>query len=556
MTTKPATSARIAGAVRASWLPMLIIALAQIQMGFNVSALPVSIGGIVEDFNTSPSSVSTALVIYSLAVAGFVMLGAKLGKRIGSRLAFQIGVIFHGLAMVGMAASVSAAMMIQMQAIAGLAAAILVPSLVVLIANHYHGAQQSQSLGLLGAAQAIAGVLAFLVIGVLGTLLSWRIGFALIVVIAAIVFILSFRLKPAGRYKEIKIDWVGAALAALAITLISIGFNNLKAWGMLLASADAPVSVLGMSPSPIMIVTGIVVGQGFFAWSRRRQKQGKTPLLALEVLESSQERAATYCLFMIAALGPAVNFLIPLYIQIVQGYSSLQTAVAVIPYSLAIFASAALVVRLFDRWSPRQIGRIGFIVVAVGLVLLAFTIWNNWETPLVILSLIVIGLGEGALLTLVFNVLVSASPKELAGDVGALRGTTNNLATGLGTASASILSVTLLSLIVLNSLVNSPVIAPSVIEKQVDLENIDFVSNEQLDKVLEETNLTTQQEAAVVGINEAARLQSLKISFLVLACIALLAIIPAGGLPDYIPDEVPDESGHDVKRPGDLTAAA
>jgi MFS family permease len=524
---------------------MLIIALAQIQMGFNVSALPVSIGGIVEDFNTSPSSVSTALVVYSLAVAGFVILGAKLGKLIGSRLGFQIGVIFHGLAMAGMAMSTSSAMMIQMQAIAGLAAALLVPSLVVLIANHYRGAQQSQSLGLLGAAQAIAGVLAFLVIGVLGTLLSWRYGFALIVVIAAIVFLLSFKLKPVERNKDIKIDWIGAALAAFAIILISIGFNNLKAWGMLLASPDAPVSVLGMSPSPIMIVTGIVIGQGFFAWSRRRHEQKKMTLLALEVLDSPHERAATYCLFIIAALGPAINFLIPLYIQIVQGLSSLQTAIAVIPYSLAIFAATALVVRLFNIWAPQQIGRIGFIVVAIGLVMLAFTIRNDWGTPFVIISLITIGLGEGALLTLVFNVLVSASPKELAGDVGALRGTTNNLATGLGTAFASVLSVTLLSLIVVNSLVKNPVISPAMVEEYVDVDSIDFLSNDQLDEALEEVDLTPTQEAAVVDINIFARLQALKISFLVLASIAMLAILPAGGLPNYVPKEVPAEIAHE-----------
>ena len=430
-------------------------------------------------------------------------------------------------------------MMIQMQAIAGLAAALLVPSLVVLIANHYRGAQQSQSLGLLGASQAIAGVLAFLVIGVLGTLLSWRVGFALIVVIAAIVFVLSFKLKPVERSQELKIDWVGAALAALAIILISIGFNNLKAWGMLLASPEAPVSVLGMSPSPIMIVVGVVIGQGFFAWSRRRTEQKKPPLLALDVLDSPHERAATYCLFIIAALGPAINFLIPLYIQIVQGYSSLQTAVAVIPYSLAIFAATALVVRMFDRWTPRQIGRTGFVVVAVGLVMLAITIWNEWSSPFVILSLIVIGLGEGALLTLVFNVLVSASPKELAGDVGVLRGTTNNLATGLGTAFASILSVTLLSLIVVNSLIKNPIVTPEEIKEQVELDGIDFFSNDQLDEALDDSDLTPQQEAAVVTINVAARLQSLKISFLVLASIALLAVIPAGGLPAYKPQEVP-----------------
>jgi MFS family permease len=547
MTTKSEISGSTASAVKASWLPMLIIALAQIQMGFNVSALPVSIGGIVEDFNTSPSSVSTALVVYSLVVAGFVILGAKLGKVIGSRLAFQIGVIFHGLAMAGMAVSSSAEMMIQMQAIAGLAAAMLVPSLVVLIAYHYKGAQQSQSLGLLGAAQAIAGVLAFLVIGVLGTLLSWRYGFALIVFIAVGVLILSFRLKTIERDASVKIDWVGAALAAISIILISLGFNNLKAWGVLLASPESPVSVLGMSLSPIMIVIGVVLGQSFFAWSRRQSEQKKTPLLALEVLDSPQERAATYSLFIIAALGPAINFLIPLYIQIVQGYTSLETAVAVIPYSLAIFAATALVVRLFDRWSPRQIGRIGFIVVAVGLVMLAFTIWNEWNTPLVILSLVVIGLGEGALLTLVFNVLVSASPKALAGDVGALRGTTNNLATGLGTAFASLLSVTLLSMIVVNSLVKNPAITPYVIEEYVDLDNIDFVSNEVLDDVLDETDLTPQQEAAAVEINVVARLQALKISFLVLASIALLAVIPAGGLPDYIPKEVPEKIAGAIK---------
>ena len=209
-------------------------------------------------------------------------------------------------------------------------------------------------------------------------------------------------------------------LAALAISLISIGFNNIKAWGLLLADPEAPYSVLGMSLSPVMIVVGVMLGQGFFAWSHRRAAQNKTPLLALEVLDLSQEKAATFCLFIIAALGPAVNFLIPLYIQIVQGYSSLETAVAVIPYSLAIFAASATVVRLFDRLTPRQIGRISFIAVAAGLALLAYTIRNDWGTPLVIISLIVIGLGEGALLTLMFNVLVSASPKKLAGDVGAL----------------------------------------------------------------------------------------------------------------------------------------
>ena len=522
-----------------SWIFMVIIALAQIQMSFNVSALPVSIGGIVEDFHTTPSSVGTALVVYSLAVAGFVMLGAKLGKLIGSRLAFQIGIVFHGLAMLGMVFSSSAAMMIQMQAFAGLAAALVVPSLVVLIANHYHGAQQSQSLGLLGASQAIAGVIAFMIIGVLGYFVSWRWGFVLIVAIALVVIFLSFRFKPVPRDTSIKIDFVGALLAAVSIALISIGFNNITAWGMLIADPTAPYHVLGMSLSPIFIIGGFFAGQAFFKWTHKRSESGKTPLLALEVLDSAEERAATFTLFIIAALGPAISFLIPLYIQIVQGLTSLETAIAVVPYSLAIFVGTTFVVRLLSRIYPKKIGIIGFIIVTLGLILLAITVRNDWGTVLVIISLMLIGVAEGGILTLVFNVLVSASPKELAGDVGALRGTANNLATGLGTALAAVLSVSLLGMFVMQGLAAHPLITDQIVEEHLFLNDADFISDNEMDEYLGETELGVTQMAVVTNVNNEARIRSLKISFLFLAGLSLLAIIPAGGLPNYVPKEIP-----------------
>lgn len=537
MSTQTATRPAAGAAAQASWMPMIVIALAQIQMAFNVSALPVSIGGIVESFNTSPSSVSTALVVYSLAVAAFVMLGAKLGKLLGARLAFQIGVVLHGLAMGLMAVSSSAEMMIQVQGLAGLAAALLVPTLVVLIATHYKGPQQAQALGYLGAAQASAGVAAFLITGVVGSLLGWRVPFGLIVFLAVAVVGLSFRLKSVERQK-VGIDLVGAVLAAISIPLISLGFNFLNSWGLLLARPGAPFSILGLSPAPIFILLGIVVGQGFFTWTAMREQAKKPSLIALEVLDSREERAALFSLLIIGGLGPAVNFLIPLYIQIVQGRSGLQTAVAVIPYSLAIFTGTAFSVRFFGKLHPRQIGWIGFIVVAVGLLMLSFTVSNNWGTLPVIASLVVLGLGEGTLLTLLFTILVSSSPKELAGDVGALRGTANNLSTAVGTALASVMAIGILSLNITTSLAASPAMTPALLQ-QVNLESVDFISNDQLDDVLAQTTATPEQAAEAVRINEEARLRALKLSFLILAGVAMLAIFPASKLPNYFPGEVP-----------------
>jgi MFS family permease len=516
---------------------MGVIVLAQMQMAFNVNAIPVSLGPIVDELNVSATSVGTALVVYSLFVAAFVMLGAKIGKVLGERLVFQVAALLHGLAMGLMAISQSAGMMNTAQALAGLAAAALVPTLVVLIAANYSGHQKAQALGILAGAPALAGALAFFVAGFLGTYLSWRYSFGLLSFVSIVVFLLSFRLKPVARQSGIKIDAIGVVLSAIAVILVSFGFNNLNTWGIVLASANAPFNLLGLSPALLFLVFGLLLFQAFFAWSHQRAELGRMPLLSLEVLDSPRERATIVCLLIIGALGPAVNFLIPLFIQIVQGRTTMQTAIAVVPYTLAIAASAIFIVRLYERLTPRRIAMIGFTLVAGGLTLLSFVVGNNWGTIMVILGLLLVGLGEGALLTLLFNVMVSSAPKELAGDVGALRGVANNLSTALGTAFAGVVAVGLLSLFVTSAVNQSNI--PRSLQLQVNLDDVNFVSNDQLDDVMAQTTATPEQIAEAVRINEDARLRALRASFLILAAIALLAIFPALSLPEHAPDEEP-----------------
>src|SRR5262245_63647184 len=81
------------------WLPLIIIVLAQLQMAINISVLPVSLGPISQDLNAPATATATALLIYSLFVAAFVMLGAKIGKLAGERRVLQVSIVAHGLAM-------------------------------------------------------------------------------------------------------------------------------------------------------------------------------------------------------------------------------------------------------------------------------------------------------------------------------------------------------------------------------------------------------------------------------------------------------------------------
>jgi len=534
-----ATPTTAATEQKRSWLPMVSLFLAQVLMSFNVAALPISLGGIVEDFGVPPTVASSTIVVYGLTVAALVMTGAKLGQRIGWVLIFRVVVVLFAGSALLMILSPSAGWAIAGQAVAGAAAAIIVPSLVALIAENYRGVQQATAIGALGSARAISGVSAFLIGGTLGTLVGWRPVFIVVLALAVLVFAFSFSLRGDKGDPTIRIDLVASALIGAAIVFLTLGFNNLNSWGALTATDSAPLAIAGLSPAPLLLVTGVVLGQLFFVWTRRRKASGKVPLIDLSIIDSPQERAAVYAMFIVVALEACVNFTVPLYIQIVQGRSPFDTSLAMMPFNLTVFITATLVVRFYKRYPPRIIGVFGFILTTAALVWLSFVVTNNWETLPTIAGLIVFGIGQGALVTLVFNVLVTASPATLAGDVGSLRGTTQNLASAVGTALAGALMVSLLALSVGRAVAEHPEIPPAL-AAQVDVDDVNFISNAELRDVLSQTDASDAEINAAVDVNEQSRLGALRLGLLILAGVSALAIVPASRLPRYRPDEIPD----------------
>jgi MFS family permease len=526
----------ISGTARpASWTPMIVIVLAQIMMIFNVSTLQVSMEAIASSLGTAATTLGMAIVTYALVVAALILPGARVAQLIGSRRVFRASVGLFGIAMIVMAASFDVTMMIVAQVIAGMAAAMLVPTLVVLVADNYRGHQQAKALGWLGGAPAMGIVLAFLLAGTLTGWVGWRAMFGLLAALALALLKFSDKLSAARRPSHVDIDWVGAGLAGVGVVLISLGTSSLAAWGTLLARPDAPFAVLDISPAPLMVLIGVFLLQAFISWSRRRRSQGADSLVALEVVAGTSERAALLSIFIVSALASAITFLIPLYIQVVQGRGSFETALSVIPFSVASFIAAIAVVRLKSYLSPAHIGRYSFLLVTVGLALLGATIRNDWSHSMVVFGMAVAGFGEGALVTLLFNVLVTSSPRELAADVGSVRGVTNNLATAVGTAMATALLIGLLDRSVHFELVHNSSL-PDQVTAQVDLDSIAFVSNSRLEQVLTDTSATAEQVAEAVRINTDARLLALKATFFALAGCALLAFFPAGALPGYVRD--------------------
>ena len=184
MSVKPGAAATTAAVSTASWLPLIVVVLTQIQASFAVNALTVSMAGITTDLDTPATSVGTAITAGTFAMAAFILLGAKIGARYGTRLVFQIAVAIHGLAMAVVALSQSPAMLFVAQAASGAVIALIAPALTVFIATNFSGDQQAKAIGYLAAAIPAAGVLALLIAGSFATTIGWRYSFALVVALA------------------------------------------------------------------------------------------------------------------------------------------------------------------------------------------------------------------------------------------------------------------------------------------------------------------------------------------------------------------------------------
>ena len=102
------------------------------------------------------------------------------------------------------------------QAASGAVIALIAPALVVFIAANFHGQQQAKAIGFLAAAIPAAGVLALLIAGTFASTIGWRYSFGLIVALAVINLLLSFRLKKVPAQPDVQIDWTGAILAAVS----------------------------------------------------------------------------------------------------------------------------------------------------------------------------------------------------------------------------------------------------------------------------------------------------------------------------------------------------
>ena len=165
-----------AGSTRLS----LLLAAAMFVLVVDTSLMNVSISAVVEDLDTTVSSVQSAIALEALVSAAFILISSKVGDLFGRKRAFVLGLLGYATGAVAMTVAQDlTAIIIFWAIIGGLGASRLLPAMQSLIHGNFEGAAQKKTYALVGAAAAVAAAVGPLLGGFVTTYLSWRVGFLL-----------------------------------------------------------------------------------------------------------------------------------------------------------------------------------------------------------------------------------------------------------------------------------------------------------------------------------------------------------------------------------------
>jgi EmrB/QacA subfamily drug resistance transporter len=522
------------------WLALIILAAAQFVMVLDSSVMNVSISQIVDDLDTTVTGVQTAITAYTLVMAAFMLVGAKLGDIWGRDRVFAVGLAVYGLGSLLTALSPNLyVLLFGWSLVEGLGAALVIPAIASLIAANYEGKDRAFAYGIIGGVAGAAIAVGPVIGGWVTTYYSWRLVFVGEVVVVVLILLVRKRMQPAPRPDHPpRLDFVGAALSAAGLGLIVFGILQSSKWGWL-QPIDAPtiggneITPFGFSLVPFLIVGGVFLLWFFGIWEERRERHSQDTLLERALLSIESLRAGLASLMSQQLVLMGTFFVLPVYLQVVLGLDAFETGKRLLPMSLTMLIAALAGPRLAARLAPRLVVQIGLAAIVIAALVLVWTIDVELNETGFKLSLALFGVGAGLMMSQLGNVIMSAAPPNKTNEAGGLQGTAQNLGASLGTALiGSVLLTGLLtgfqSRIAENPALSEPVRAEITTATE---QGIEIVTTEQANTVATSAGLSPTEADAVTADYADAQLDALKKAMLAVALLALLSIMFTRRLP-------------------------
>jgi MFS family permease len=421
------TGAGGGAAVATAGAIVLPLALAQFIASYAASNMNVAISTIAADLNTDVTGIQTTITLFTLTMAALMIPGSKLTDIWGRKFCFILGLVIYAAgALLAALAQGLGLLLIGYSLLEGVGSALLIPPIYILITVLFSDLKdRAKWFGVVSGAAGLGSAAGPLIGGLITSYISWRASFLLQVVVVVGIALLARRIDdPPLPVERPAFDVLGAVLSAAGLFFVVFGILQTNTYGW------------GLSRVWLYVVLGVVILVFFFVHARARERGGRTPLVSPSLFRNRTSNLGLVTQHVQWLVLQGVFFVISVFLQQERGYSAIQTGLMLVPATIGILLSSGMAQRMASRHPQRLLVRAGFTVTLAGIVLLLVLARADSANWTFFPGLFLMGFGVGAMLTASVNVVQSAWPDEVQGDISGVSRSVSNLGSSLGVAIA------------------------------------------------------------------------------------------------------------------------
>lgn len=403
---------------RQRWTALAVLSSALALVSLDNTIVNVALPSLQEELRATTAQLQWVVDAYSVVFAGTLLLAGSLGDRFGRRRILMVGLVIFGLGSLAAGLSGDVGMLTLCRAVMGVGAAFIMPStLSILVQVFREPRERAQAIGIWAAVAGVGVALGPIIGGLLLQVSSWHAIFLVNPPLIALVLGASLLVVPESRDESRpRLDMRGAALSSLGLVAFVVTIIELPEQGI-------------SSATLLSTVIAVAALTAFVWWERRAPR----PLLPMAVFRQRTFVIAIVTVGLVYFALMGATFLLPQFLQLVQGMAPLESGVALLPGAGGLFVASLLSPALAARIGPRTTVVGGLVLVTLGLALASFfTAATRYSY--VALTLGLVGVGMGCALPQATNAVLGSVPRERAGLGSAVNDAVGELGGSIGVA--------------------------------------------------------------------------------------------------------------------------
>ncbi len=336
----------------------MVVVVGAIMSILDATIVNVALATLGRDLHASLATIQWVASGYLVALAMVIPMTGWASERFGAKRLWMVvvGLFVAGSALSGLAWSAES--LIFFRVLQGLGGGMIMPAGMTILAQAAGPQRIGRVMSVVGAPMLLGPILGPVLGGIILQYLSWRWIFYVNVPIGAVALVMAWKLLPySAPQKGQRLDVLGLALLSPGLALIVFGLSETSTHGGLAyVGAWGPI-VLGLTCTAA------------FVWHALHVKRVK-PLLDLNLFRSPGFAAAAATVLLTAAALFGSLIILPLYLQVDRGESTLATGLLLAPQGLGAALTMPISGRLTDRIGGGPVVVFGLLVMTIATLML------------------------------------------------------------------------------------------------------------------------------------------------------------------------------------------